>query len=464
MDATAQADLVRRGEVSSRELVAAAIERIERSRATVNAVSIETFDDALRASETARSGPFSGVPTLLKDGTIEQSDLPFHQSNIALKRIDHRSSRDSDLGRRVRDLGFITLGRSNAPEFGIQTTTQPLTCGPTANPWSLSHSVNGSSGGAAAAVAAGLVPVAHAADGGGSIRLPAAWTNLVGLKPSRGAMAIAPGFLSFTAVEFFITRTVRDARALWNAVAGPAESDLFQSAARGAAARPLTIGMVTSLDHTPSRAECADAVLEAARALEKVGHHITEDAPPALLHLDWLADARVVTASDIAGRFSALRALLGRDLGQDDMEPYSWAVYQAMRTAPSAELLHAALARLERWSIEMLSWWDDHDLLLCPVCHEPPATLAEMDASRVGVASVQARTAAHVRYTQPFNVSGQPAISVPVGVTAGGLPVGVQLVARTGHEPLLLEVAASLEEVFRWPDRWPPAAQQAGDR
>lgn len=211
MDATAQAELVRRGELTPLELVDAAIARIERLNPAINAVITPLFEEARAAavSPDLPDGPFRGVPFLLKDIMVMQKGQPYYMGNRALRDAGYRSPADTALGARFRAAGFITLGKTNTPEFGQQTTTQPLAFGATHDPWALDRSPGGSSGGSCAAVAAGMVPIAHANDAGGSIRMPAAWCGLVGLKPSRGRVSTHP-IAPREAVELAVSRSVRD--------------------------------------------------------------------------------------------------------------------------------------------------------------------------------------------------------------------------------------------------------------
>jgi len=252
MDATAQAELVARGEMSASELVDAAIARIEALNPTLNAVIHTDFERArvaagnVTAPTEGSNGrpPFAGVPFLIKDIGATQEGLPYWVGNQLLKEIDHQSSGDTVLGARFRDAGLITLGKTNLPELGSTPTTQPLSCGPTNNPWDLDRSPAGSSGGSAAAVAAGLVPLAHANDGGGSTRLPAAWCGLVGLKNSRGRVA-NPASISRLVSEFVVTRSVRDAARMLDAVQGTTPADLYSIAPPG---RPYIDELTASVD------------------------------------------------------------------------------------------------------------------------------------------------------------------------------------------------------------------------
>src|SRR5215472_236943 len=278
MDATAQAELVRQRELTPLELVDAAIARIERLNPTLNAVITPLFEDAREAavSPDLPEGPFRGVPFLLKDIGAMQKGQPYYLGNRALRDADFRSPFDTPLGARFRAAGLITLGKTNLPELGQQTTTQPLAFGATHNPWALDRSTGGSSGGSCAAIAAGMVPVAHANDGGGSIRLPAAWCGLVGLKPSRGR--ISDPLDTFILSELVVSRTVRDIAAVLDAVRGSEPGDLFVAlppirsygAEIGADPGKLRIGMLTRASFGDIHPECLTGTLAAAKLLESL--------------------------------------------------------------------------------------------------------------------------------------------------------------------------------------------------
>jgi amidase len=292
LDAVGQAELVRRRQVSPLELVDAAIARIERLNPRLNAVIAPLFDAARAAARSPHlpDGPFRGVPFLLKDLGAQQQGQPYWCGNGALRAAGYRSPADTALGARFRAAGLITLGKTNLPEFGPQPTTQPLAFGPTRNPWSHERSSGGSSGGSCAAVAAGLVPIAHANDGGGSIRIPAGWCGLVGLKPSRGRTAPPPAEVVRNNVEHVVTRSVRDAAAALDAVHGNEPGDLYVLApparpfAQEVGADPgrLRIGLLSHAPNASVHAECVAAVESAARLLAELGHSVEPAWPEAL--------------------------------------------------------------------------------------------------------------------------------------------------------------------------------------
>lgn len=464
MDATAQADLVRRRELTPLELVDAAIARIERVNPTLNAVITPLFEEAREAavSPDLPDGPFRGVPLLLKDIGAMQKGQPYYMGNRALRDAGFRSPVDTPLGARFRAAGFITLGKTNLPEFGMQSTTQPLAFGPTRNPWALDRSTSGSSGGSCAAVAAGMVPIAHANDGGGSIRLPAAWCGLVGLKPSRGRVSYPLDTL--TVAELAVSRTVRDVAAVLDAVHGYEPCDLYLAppptrsyrAEVGADPGKLRIGVLTRTSFGEVHPECLAATTGAAKLLESLGHTFEDSFPEALLdqgpgaHQAWSALNRGLVMI-----IRGLEELLGRPATRDDVEPYLWAATEL--PPATAEEYIAAEQWLFRWRRRVLQWWSvGFDLLLTPTVWEPPATLESMEPVEGKLAELFAKVRRHVFFTQPFNVTGQPAISLPLHWTPEGLPVGVQLVAAPGREDLLIRVASQVEEAQPWINRLPP--------
>ena len=288
LDGCGLAAAIRDNETSAVEVVEATISRIERLNPSINAVILETFDLARRSAEhPAGKGPFAGVPILLKDIFAEQAGTPFTMGNQALKDAGHRSPADTWLGARIRDSGFITVGKSNLPEFGIQTTTQTRAFGPCRNPWHLSRSVCGSSGGAAAAVASGMLPIAHATDGGGSVRIPAAWCGLVGLKQSRGRVPRDDKVTPWLGTELVVSRTVRDTAAVLDAWSAFLPGELLtlpmtDSSYLSARTRPpeaLRIGFCTVVPDYKTDPEVIEGVLKTAEMLEALGHRVEEAAP-----------------------------------------------------------------------------------------------------------------------------------------------------------------------------------------
>jgi len=470
LDATAQADLVRRRELSPRELVDAAIARLESVNPRLNAVIHQQLDEARgRAAEPALAdGPFRGVPFLMKDLGGPEAGQPHHAGSRVLKEIGWRESEDGHLTARFKAAGLVILGRTNTPELGLLPTSEPEAYGPTRNPWSLAHSAGGSSGGAAAAVAAGIVPFAHASDGGGSIRGPASMCGLVGLKPTRGRCSFGPSVgerWSGFSNEFAVTRSVRDAAALLDVAAGAMPGDPYtapppvESFAASAARPPgrLRVGVLRDgVRGIPLHAECVAAVDRAARALEDAGHAVELAYPAALDEPDHVTLYVTIVAANTARAVQVWSERAGRELGEDDMEPLTWALAGFGRGRSAADLL-ATLDGVHAFGRRLASWWESgFDLLLTATQSAPPPEVGELRSTRDEPFRGFARSAPYGVNTLPFNMSGQPAISLPVHVTAGGLPVGAQLVAPFAREDLLLAVAAQLEPALGWGARRPP--------
>lgn len=468
LDATAQAALVRSGEVSALELVDAAIARIERGNAALNAVIHQRFEQARKeATGTLPDGPFRGVPFLLKDLDGVSAGDPYHAGNRALAEAGYIAPVDSYLTGKFRQAGLIILGRTNTPEFGLMPTTEPLTRGPSRNPWNLNHSTGGSSGGSAAAVAAGFVPMAHAGDGGGSIRIPASACGLVGLKPSRGRNSLGPeageawgGLVARMA----LTKTVRDCATVLQAIQGAMPGDPYTAPPPlrpypeelGAPGGRLRIGFTTvpSDPSCVSAPECAHAVTETARQLELLGHHVEEARPSAWQSADnftaTLSHFMVAYGVWTAAELDRVAAMIGRPLTEADVEPGTWIIAEPGRAATGLDYL-AAIEFLHGASREIAKFWSDDgfDLLLTPTVPEPPPPLGQFHAVDNPLAGL-IRSSQIIPFVAPFNITGQPAISLPLHVSDNGLPVGVQLVAASYREDLLLRTAAELEVAMPW--------------
>jgi amidase len=467
VDAVGQAALVANGELSASELVESAIGRIEELDGQINAVIHPRFEAARKEAAAGPVGPFAGVPMLLKDLGAAMAGEPLHLGHGFLKEAHFRAREDSYIVEKLRAAGLVVLGRTNCPELGTSITTEPLAYGPTRNPWNLDHTVGGSSGGSAAAVASGMVPVAHANDGGGSIRIPAANCGLVGLKPSRGRVSQGPlpgeAAWAGATIDHVVTRTVRDSASLLDVLAGAMPGDLFVAPpparlfADSVSERPerLKIGL---LDHAVMEGfdcdpECAEAARRGARLLEGLGHHVEEAFPEAMADADFTRYFITLITTAVACDLEYWSNELGRTVGVDELEPDNQLFHALGSSVPGPSYLGAVLA-LEPWRRRMASFWaaDGYDLLVSPVLATPPARIGELSEPILG----QQRVMAAMQYTPQFNVTGQPAISLPLHQTPDGLPVGVQLVAAYGREDLLISVAASLEEAAPWADRLPP--------
>ncbi|HEX9260638.1 MAG TPA: amidase [Acidimicrobiales bacterium] len=465
LDATAQAELVRKGEVKPTELVEGAIERIERYDGGLNSFIHHRFDRARQEAAGALPvGPFTGVPFALKDLWASSAGDPICNGNIALKEAGHRAEADTTLVGRYRAAGLVFVGRTNTPEFGSLPTTEPVAFGATRNPWDTTRTSGGSSGGSAAAVAAGLVPAAHASDGGGSIRIPASACGLVGLKVTQGRISLGPvRDESILSVEHVVTRSVRDCAALLDATHGPGVGDtvIAPSPGRpflaevGADPGRLRIGFWDSHHTATIDPECKAAVAAAAQLLADLGHELDESHPAALDDPTATARFGAIWATNMSVAQRRVEAILGRPLVDGEVEPVNKAMAEFATHVSSTDFA-MALAAQGAFRRQIAQWWaDGHDLLLTPTIAMPPWLLGEMASDPEHPLAPSAKAAAAVPYTPAFNTSGQPAISLPLHWTASGLPVGVQLVAAYGREDLLLRVAAQLEAAAPWAERYP---------
>ena len=475
LDACGQAELVRKREVTPVELVQAAIARIEQLNPRVNAVVTPLFDRAhVRVSRGIPAGPFGGVPLLLKDFLCETAGDPYYEGSRFLRDLGWRSPADSELASRFRQAGFAILGKTNLPEFAASATTEPAAFGPTCNPWNPERSAGGSSGGSAAAVASGMVPVAHANDGTGSIRIPAAVCGLVGLKPSRGRTPAGEAGLLGNVVEHVVTRSVRDAAAVLDAVSSPGSGGRFappppQRPYReevGVDAGYLRVGF---LRHDPLLRGCrnirpgvrdadpasAAAVEDTARLLESLGHIVEESYPPALDGPTGLGGPRgIIAASELASRLDAWVARTGREPGPNDLEPATRRMASEGRGYSLADV-EEARHRLVAGVRPIRAWWaGGFDLLLTPATHGIPPAVGAFSGLDLAEQSWQLAEAFGL-YSVPYSFTGQPAVSLPAA-WVDGMPVGVQLVAGYGREDILLRIASQLEEARPWADRWPP--------
>jgi amidase len=470
LDATAQAELVRIGEVSPEELTQSAIERAERLNPDLNAIIHPLYEQGLEESRgELPDGPFKGVPFLFKDLGAGLAGQPLHMGMKVLKEADFRLPVDTFLGARFRDAGFVTIGKTNTPELGIVPTTEPAAYGATHNPWDLGRSPGGSSGGSAAAVAAGIVPIAHANDGGGSIRIPASCCGLVGLKSSRGRTTLGPligDTMSGLTSELVVSRSVRDVAAALDATHGPGPGDPYVAPAPirpymeevGADPGSLRIALLTDsfgTDIVPDPIVVA-AAREAATMLEGLGHQLDEDVP---LEPEGGFDlVETFLTRWYAGQTETLDQLsiiLGRQIGQEDVEPLTWAMAEEGRRRHSGQYLaavsqHQAIAR-------MLGMWFDagHDLLLTPTMGELPPPLGSFVSDPEDPLQTIHRGEQTAGFTALINATGNPAISLPLQWSEDGLPIGVQLIAPFGREDVLLRVAAQLEQAHPWADRLP---------
>jgi amidase len=467
LDATEQADLVRRGEVSPQELVEAAIARIEALNPQLDAVIRTRFDQArAEAAGALPDGPFRGVPILLKDLGCGVAGEVTAFGIGPLRELAWPVT--SYLAEQFQAAGFVPLGRTNVPEFGTTVTTEPMSFPPARNPWNLGHSTGGSSGGSAAAVASGMGAVAHANDGGGSIRIPASECGLVGLKPTRGRVSQGPltgeGWAGGV-IDGAVTRTVRDAAGVLDVIsarmpgepyyAPPLRRPLSQEV--GADPGRLRIGVLDRpggelyLDDP----QCREAVAGAGRLLESLGHQVEVSAPAAMFEQEFIGHFTSIIAADTETSFQAFEMMLGRPIADSEIEPRNVAYRQAGQSLGVVGYLQSR-EWLGMWARRMADWWTGHDLLLTPTVGAPPPELGWFTGA--GPEHEGGRVVSFIPYTAQFNMTGQPAMSLPLHWTPGGLPVGVQLVAPYGQEDMLVRVASQLEQAAPWAGRHPGVA------
>jgi amidase len=466
LDATEQAALVRAKQVQPSELVEAAIERIERLNPRLNAVVTPMYDGARAAAHAPASGPFTGVPFLLKDLLAAYAGVPMTLGARLFREFvpDH----DSELVARLKRAGLVILGKTNTPELGLVPATEPALFGATCNPWDPRRIPGGSSGGSAAAVAAGMVPMAHGNDGGGSIRIPASCCGLFGLKPTRARNPLGPDFgdlMGGLVVEHALTRSVRDSATLLDATAGPAPGDPYWAPppagpfAREVGADPGRLRIAYStrapLD-VPVHEDCAAAARDAAALCAELGHQVEEAAPP--VRAERIVQAfTIVWAAGCAQTLEAAARQSGGRLKRRHMEPLTWALYEMGRRVRAPDYL-LALQALQREARRIAGFFVDHDVWLTPTLAEPPLALGALQAGVKDLLSGFRRALAFVPFTPLANLSGGAAMSVPLYWNRDHLPVGVHFMADLGGEGTLFRLAAQLEAARPWSQRRPHVA------
>lgn len=465
LDACACAELVGGGDASPVELVEAAIGRIEALDPQLNAVIHRRFERAVAEASAADlpDGPFRGVPLLVKDLWCHTAGDPNHRGMRLLKELAWTEAADTYLAAKFRAAGFVIVGRTNTPELGLLPTTEPDAYGPTRNPWDLTRTPGGSSGGSAAAVAAGLVPLAHASDGGGSIRIPASACGLVGLKPSRGRVSNGPFVGELTgglSVEHVVSRSVRDVASVLDVVAGamPGDPVVAPPPARPyreevlAEPRRLRIGLLVQWPGAAGEThpDCVRVTEDAARLLSALGHVVEEGHPPALGDAEGLRHFTTLAAVNVSASLDHWSRRTGHAIGVADVETLTWAAAELGRTCSGPQL---ALAQqwIQLHGRKVGEWWSSgFDLLLTPTLAEPPPPLGTFASTPENPLAGILRAAAFCPFTPLFNATGQPAISLPLGCSGDGLPIGVQLVAAYGREDVLVRAAAQLERAQPW--------------
>ena len=462
-DALGLAALVQKREVSALELVDEAIQRTESVNGKLNAVITTMFEHARkRAQQPLGDGKFAGVPFLMKDFVAEVAGVPFFEGSDFLD--GYIPNEDSEIYQRFCRAGLITIGKTNLPEFAIGTTTEPRRFGATHNPWDLVRTPGGSSGGAGAAVASHIVPMAHGNDVGGSIRIPASCCGLVGLKPTRGRTTLAPHYGDIIAgyfVEHALTRSVRDSAALLDVIAGPGVGEPYEIAPPKRSFleeldRPvekLRIGFSTvSPLGDPIDPECERAVRETANLCADLGHEVVE-AKPEYDALDFWTRYTTVLASGVAWAVADWARRLDKELKEESFEPFVWAFTERGRALSAPEFL-LAVQDVQRHIRDISRFYVDHDLWLTATLGQPPVELGTLvyDSDPF---ELRRRMAKFSPYTYIANATGQPAISLPLYWTDKNLPIGLHFTARFGEEAMLIRLAGALEKARPWRDRKP---------
>jgi amidase len=461
------AELVRSGAAGPREVVEASLRRIEALDPTLNAFIEVDGDRALAdAAKVDVRAPFAGVPIAIKGNVgAEGWTLNSGSKFLAGNRADHSAY----LVHRLREAGFVIVGVTNLPEFAILPTTEPRFTGPTRNPWGLDFTPGGSSGGSAAAVAAGMVPIAHGNDGGGSLRIPAACCGLVGLKPSRGRVSVGPDLgESLLACHGVLTRTVADTAHALDVIAGyevgdanwaPKPAEPYGTAMRR---DPGKLRIAVTSDNPLGVVPPPDALAAlrgTAEIFAALGHEVVEAAPafPPAKVLDIFID--VFGPLIALGIDSAVR-VVGREPEEDEIEPLSRALLERARATPSISYM-GAIAQLQALARGLVAFWADYDVLITPALGERPLPIGACHGMGEDPLADLARSGRFTPYTSLFNITGQPAISLPIGLGADGLPAGVQIVGKPLNEDLLLQLAAQLEAAHPWAHLVPPSSSAA---
>jgi amidase len=460
------AALIRRRELGALELTRTCLERIEALEPQLNAFTYVAAEEALASAAEIGPGderPFAGVPIAIKDNRLVQGmPLTFCSDLFG----EHRADADAFFVTRLRAAGFVIVGKTALPEMGILPTCESRRHGPTRNPWNLERTPGGSSGGAAAALAAGMVPIAHGNDGGGSIRIPAACCGLVGLKPARGRVSPGPVLgQSFLTEDGVLTRGVADTAAVLDVLAGyepgdatwapPPPAGGFAAAARLWAGQ-LRIGVTVTpaLEGAEVDPACEEAVRDAAGLLESLGHHVEAVDPP-WAGRDLLPDFTQSFGPGIGVTVAVGARIAGREPAQSDVEPLTWEMYRRAREQDTLTYL-ISRGRLERVAREIVTAFQPYDAVITPGLARRPVAIGEIHGRGPDPWGHYRRSGAFTPFTAIVNVTGLPAIMLPLYQGEDGLPTGVQLIGRPAREDALLALAAQLEEALPWASRLPP--------
>lgn len=465
-DAVGLAELVAKKDVSATELLDTALARMNDVNPTVNAVVRNLEGEARQTiKDGVPRGPLAGVPFLLKDISAQMRGVPTSAGSRLF--ADMPVAQDSAIVASYRKAGLVLFGKTNTPEFGLAATTEPMLFGPSRNPWNTERTTGGSSGGAAAAVAAGIVPAAHASDGGGSIRTPASCCGVFGLKPSRGRVSMAPNGEGWggLGVQHVVSRSVRDSAVLLDIECQPQPGDPYWLAPP---ARPfaeevgrdpgkLRIGFSSgSMTWGTPDPQCVRAVRETAALCEQLGHHVEETLIPGNFQMMAVA-VNTVVGSNIAALLEREAERRGTPIREDEIEKLTWLVYQTGRTVPAVAYAEA-MGTIHAFGRIFGRVFDKYDVILTATNCRVPYPLGFMNTNADDLTTYSERLYNFMPNTQPFNVAGLPAASVPLGWSDDGLPIGLQFGANMGQEGLLFRLASQIEQASPWKDKRPSLA------
>ncbi|KAB7705509.1 amidase [Bacillus aerolatus] len=460
-DATGLAELVKKKEVTPKELAEAAFEGIEKLNPTINAIVQALAEQSDKEIEKGLpDGPFKGVPFLIKELGIQAAGVPISSGSRLLDGF--ASPADDELMTRFRKAGLVTVGTTTTPEFGYNFTTESVLHGPTRNPWNLERSAGGSSGGSAAAVAAGIVPIAHANDGAGSIRVPASYNGLIGFKPTRGRVPAGPNVSEPAygrSASFAITRSVRDTAALLDFIKGP-DVGCYAWAERPkrpyseeALSPPGRLRIAWSAhpqNHATVNEEVLQVLYQTVKLCEELGHTMVEAAPIVDEELHALSALRIKAAYTTSA-INHASAKLNRVPSEENLEAAIWSAYQTGQNLKATELLEAFNIQ-NRISRSVGEFFTNYDVLLTPTAAQPPLSLGElnMNAPESDMRTFGKKMFNYFPFTRLFNTTGQPAVSLPLGWSRTGLPIGMQFAGRFADEATLFRLAGQLEKAGLW--------------
>jgi amidase len=462
-DGVALAELVARGEVTPAELLEAAIERVEKHNGKLNAVVYKAYDEARAAAKgDLPDGPFRGVPFLIKDLGMAVAGWPRSCGSRYTRNLVDAA--DGSLVARYRASGAVFVGKTNTPEFGITGTTESAHLGPCRNPWNPDHISGGSSGGSASAVAAGIVPLAHASDGLGSIRIPAACCGLFGLKITRDRNPVLPDDNAYgNSVEHVVSRTVRDSAVMLDHTgrpepgapypAPPKERPYADEVGRSPGRLKIAFSAETPSGR-PIDPEVEAAMRSTADLLRRLGHEVVEQG----LGIDYRAFYRETGAAgsaNFAADMTRWAERIGHEPEADELEPLTWAIVKTGAKVTGAEAMLSMRSR-RLWGRQILQFFETWDVYLTPVMGMPPPPVGWIDPVKLEPREVNRRQAQAFGFTPPFNVSGQPSMSVPLAWSASGLPIGMMFTARYADEGTLFRLAGQLEKEAPWKAKRPP--------